>query len=355
MLEGFVPELGDKALHADLGSYLEKSGRLEELAAWIAGAAGFGDAVAGGARRAARLAKADLVTEMVGEFPELQGTVGRIYAELDGEEQAVADAVEGHYRPRGPGDALPEGPVSCALALAEKVDDLVGFFAVAGAPSGSADPFGLRRQALGLLRICFERHVRMDVFEALGRAAELLGDVVDDRTLCEVVEFVKERLYRLLVDEGFRYDLVRAALEARPWFRDLPDFRKRVESLALMSTKAWWPRLVEVVQRTENIYEGPPRDVNTDLFVESEEIALFVAIVETEIAFSGCRAAGDHLGAGRVFAEGLAEPLHDFFEHVLVNAEEPELRANRHAMLGRVHLMFSEQIARLTGAEAAGG
>ena len=347
-LEEFVPELADKELHRELGSYREKADRLAELSAFVAAAAWPSDDLEEKVRRASLLAKADLVTEMVGEFPELQGTVGRIYAELDGEDPAVALAVEDHYRPRGPGDALPREPVGFAVALAEKLDDLSSFFRAVGAPSGSSDPFGLRRQALGLIRITRHAGVSFSLREAL----ELAGGAVD-----EVLAYLGERLHQYWVDEGVRHDLVRAALG--PGFDDLADFHARLGSVVEVSEEAWWPDLVAVAERTTNILKGVevPAEVDRALLSEKEEHALHAAFVERGPEVGDLVREGRYAEAMKTFADAFGEPVHRFFEEVFVNVDDTAIRMNRLALLGRVNSLIAP-VADLSdvdrGTEAGG-
>jgi len=346
-LEEMVPELGDKALHRELGSYLEKVGRLEDLSAWLAeknGLAGECEAVV----RAARLAKADLVTEMVGEFPELQGTIGRIYALRDGESPQVATAVEDHYQPRGQSGWLPRGRVAQVVAAAEKLDNLVAFFSVGGPPSGSSDPFGLRRQALGLLRLAAEGEIQIPLAAAIRRAIRVLG-VEDAGALeAEVLGFVRDRLYRATLDEGRRYDLVRAALGAG--FDDVRDFHLRVRALHAVAGEDWWPRLVEVVERTGNILQGAARadTVETGLLEDGDERELHDALLKSAPGIEALIAAQEYAGAARAFSDAFSDVVHAFFANVYVNVEDERVRANRMALLGRVNDLFAERVADLS-------
>ena len=346
-LEEMVPELGDKALHRELGSYLDKVGRLEELSGWLAeenGLAGECEAVA----RAARLAKADLVTEMVGEFPELQGTIGRIYALRDGESPEVATAIEDHYQPRGQGGWLPRGRVAQVVAAAEKLDNLVAFFSVGGPPTGSSDAFGLRRQALGLLRLAAEGEIRIPLAAAIRRAIRVLG-VEDAAALeAEVLGFVRDRLYRATLDEGRRYDLVRAALGAG--FDDVRDFHRRVHALHAVAGEDWWPRLVEVVERTGNILKGAARadTVEAGLLEDGDERELHDALLKSAPGIEALIAAQEYAGAARAFSDAFSDVVHAFFTNVYVNVEDERVRANRMALLGRVNDLFAERVADLS-------
>lgn len=353
-LEDRVDRLRDKALHRDLGSYLDKAERLASLVRRIAPGLGLG-AAADDAARAARLAKADLVTEMVGEFPELQGTMGRIYARLDGEADAVAEAIEDHYRPRGPEDALPRGDAAVLLSIAEKLDNLAAFFRVSGAPTGSSDPFGLRRTAIGLLRISAEKDVPLPLGASVEAAVALVGADDPAKLRDEILAYLRERLYQALTDEGRRYDLVRAALAAG--FDIVPDLRRRVATLEALAAEPFWPGLVEVVERTHNITRGAevPAEIDPALLADDEEKALHAVLVERGPAVQTLLDAGDYDAAARAFADAFAGPVHAFFEKVFVNVDDAKLRANRMALLGRVNGLFAARVADLARVEKGSG
>ncbi len=342
-----LPELAEKELHEGLGSYRDKAERLERLAGWLAEAAGWpGEAAA--ARRAALLAKADLVTEMVGEFPELEGTMGRIYAERDGELPEVAAAVEDHYRPRGPGDALPRGRVGVLVSLAEKLDNLAGFFLAAGPPSGAADPHGLRRQALGLIRVVQGGGVRIDLGAALREAAREVGAPDPERLGGRVREFVGERLYHACLEEGYRLDLVRAVLA--PGFDDLLSFRARLEAVTEASGKPWWPDLVTLVERAANILRGADAGdvVDPDLVEEPAERTLHEALLRHGPDIEDLVRRGEYVAAAERLVTELSAAVHRFFAEVFVNVEDPARRANRLALLRRVDDLFGRSVADLS-------
>ena len=216
-LESRLPKLAERLFYAKLGTMADKAERVRALARHIAQITG---ADVGQAERAARLAKADLSTEMVGEFPELQGVVGRYYAENDGEVAAVANAIAEHYAPQGPGDRCPTAPVSVTVALADKFDALVGFFAIDEKPTGSKDPFALRRAALGVIRLVLENGLRLplrQLFVAAHRTFALPLAIDADQTALALLEFFADRLKVHLREQGVRHDLVSAvfALGAR--------------------------------------------------------------------------------------------------------------------------------------------
>jgi glycyl-tRNA synthetase beta chain len=350
-LEERLPALADKAVHRDLGSYAAKAERLRDLAGWLGGELGLDEAEMARAARAALLCKADLLTQMVGEFPELQGVIGRHYALLDGEEPEVAEAIEDHYRPRGPTDALPRGKVATVLSLAEKLDNLAGFFRVAGAPTGSADPFGLRRQALGLLRVCVEKDASFPLVEALRRAAVFHG--APPGLPEAVLDFIRDRFYHAAVEEGFRYDLVRATLGAG--LDDVPACRRRLLAVREMSALEWWPRVVTLVERTANILRGqsPAESVDEALLAEPAEKALFAALTRAGPEVSRLAGEQRYAEAGSLYAVALSDLVQEFFARVFVNVEDAALRGNRLALLARIHRLFASRVADLSLVESA--
>ncbi|HIC92941.1 MAG TPA: glycine--tRNA ligase subunit beta, partial [Anaerolineae bacterium] len=214
-LEDYLPRLDTLIFQERLGSMLDKVGRLERLVPRLGEMLGLSDEEMAVARRAARLCKADLVTQMVVEFTSLQGVMGREYALLSGEEPAVAEAIFEHYLPRFAGDRLPEGRPGIVVGLADRLDSLCGLFAAGLVPTGSADPYGLRRAALGVVQVLIGREISLDLREALAEAAKLLPVAADEEVLREVLAFVEGRLRVLLLEEGFRHDVVDAVLAER--------------------------------------------------------------------------------------------------------------------------------------------
>jgi glycyl-tRNA synthetase beta chain len=333
-----------------LGTLFQRAGRLRALAGRFARAVGDA-AAAETAERAAGLCKADLVTDMVREIPELQGVIGREYAlRFDREGADVARAIEEHYQPRGSGDPLPESAAGTALALAERFDHLAGGFLKGFVPTGSKDPFGVRRAALGALRILEERRLRLPVREAVEAALEGYRGVKEAPAgmADQVLEFLRERLNAALRDEGKRHDLVEAAL-ASSW-ADVPDLLARLEALEVLAGRAGWERLVIAVERTHNITKGAGEtgEVREDLLKEPEEKELWAALREAEPRIAGLFRAGKYMEGGEAYAGQLGDPLHRFFDKVFVNVEDQALRANRMALLRRANRLFSSAVADLS-------
>jgi glycyl-tRNA synthetase beta chain len=318
-LEERVAQLAKVVYHNKLGSQLDRVKRIQALAAQIAERL---KADAQAAQRAAWLSKADLLSGMVGEFPELQGTMGRYYALHDGEPRAVADAIEAHYRPRFAGDQLPEGPVACAVALADKLDALSGMFGIGQQPTGEKDPFGLRRAALGVIRILVERKLPLS-----------LHDLAPGP---EVRAFVLERFAGYLKDQGFstlqvesvlsqspaRLDLVPLQLEAVKAFQALPE----AESLAAANK-----RVANILRQAESKGESFGSAQRTEL-KEAAEISLFEALQKAAGSADPLFERGDYAGYLRTFAV-LKAPVDSFFDKVMVMAEQKALRQNRLALL----------------------
>ncbi|NMG43557.1 glycine--tRNA ligase subunit beta [Aromatoleum toluvorans] len=350
-LESRLPRLGPVVYHNKLGSQLERVERLERLASRIATRL-HGDATA--AARAARLAKADLVTDMVGEFPELQGIMGRYYALNDKEGEVVADAIQSHYQPRFAGDALPAGNVACAVALADKLDALVGFFGIGQLPTGDKDPFGLRRAALGVLRILIETPLPLDLAELVDDAAAGFkpGLLTAQGFEAQLLDFMFERLKNLLRDAGHTVDVIDAVLALRPTRMDLVPakldavrtFRALPEAEALAAANK---RIVNILKKVEG--ELPEPDVA--LLQEDAEKALFHRVVEVAPLVRSHMANEDYTDALCVLA-GLRAEVDTFFDDVMVMAEEPLTRQNRLALLRQLAGLMN-QVADLSRLSAA--
>jgi len=334
--------LANVTFHAKLGTQAERVRRLIDLARAIAPKVGADPTLAA---RAAELAKADLVTGMVGEFPELQGVMGRYYALHDGEDPAVADAVRDHYAPRGPNEAAPSAPVSIAVALADKLDQLVGFFAVGEKPTGSGDPYALRRAALGVIRILRENGFRIGLRDLLSAA--------DAKTADEVFAFFIERLSVQLRSEGARYDVLNAVFGATSDGAapdDINALLLRMAQVTALLENADGANLLAAYRRAANILrieerkDGPYTGaLDAALLTAAEEVALAqgVQAAESEIA---AYLREEHFEQAVAQLARLRAPLDAFFEKVTVNAQEPDYRRNRLRLLNRVRAIM-DQIA----------
>jgi glycyl-tRNA synthetase beta chain len=317
-LESRVPLLGKVVYHNKLGTQLERSQRVKLLAGQIARALA-SDALQ--TERAAELAKADLSTGMVGEFPELQGIMGRYYALHDGEPAAVADAIEAHYRPRFAGDALPEGNIACAVALADKLVSLKDLFGIGEKPTGEKDPYALRRAALGVVRILVEKNLALPIDSLAGP---------------DVVEFIYERFAGYLKDLGFSTLQVEAVLSQQP--RQLNLVPRQLEAVKAFQALPESESLAAANKRVANILRQAAAKgesfgaANRGALKDAQEIALFDALQKATAGASPLFERGDFAGYLKTFAV-LKAPVDAFFDKVMVMAEDPALRQNRLALL----------------------
>lgn len=343
-------KLGTVVYHNKLGSLGERAQRLSALARHIAGRLGADEAKTS---NAAVVCKADLLTDMVGEFPELQGIMGRYYALALGAAPEVAEAIEQHYRPRFAGDALPATNIGNSVALADKLDALAGFFGIGQIPTGDKDPFGLRRAALGVLRILMETPLPLDLAQLTDQAYEgfptgLLN--AEGRGL--LMDFMLERLRNLLRDGGHAADAVDAVLAPRPTRVDLvvpklqavAAFQQLPEAAALAAANK---RIVNILRKAE----GALPEADVALLVEDAEKALFHAIVEVAPVARSHFDNEDYTDALRALA-GLRSAVDRFFDEVMVMAEEPLIRQNRLALLNQLAGLMNQvaDISRLSAA-----
>ena len=336
-----------------LGSYHEKTDRLVALGTQLAHMVPGIPLLPGFVTQAAELAKVDLVSAMVTEFPELQGIMGREYALAQGaSSREVADAIGEQYLPRRADDPLPSTLAGAVLALADRLDTLASYFAIGLTPTGTADPYALRRAAVGVLRILIETTPRLpsSLRELLTLALEPFRDKASrpvDQVLSDLLDFFRDRLTNLLLDSGYPLELVRAVLAAG--CDDPPDVLARVEALRTLSAEPGWRDLVKAVERTHNItrdYTGS-LDVSEALFREPEEKRLYALYQEVAPRVGKLLAQGNYLDAARAFAQTFAQPLHVFFEKVFVNVEEEALRRNRLALLKNINATISATFADL--------
>jgi len=321
--------------HNKLGSLGDRVERLRFLARNIGPRIGADHALSD---RAAQLAKADLVTDMVGEFPELQGTMGRYYAIHDGEAQQVADAIAQHYWPRHAGDALPEAPVAQAVALADKLETLAGLFGIGALPTGDKDPFGLRRAAIGVLRILIEKRLNLPLPSLLGLSFQAFNSVVATKPVPEdVADFLYDRLRGHLREQGYTANQVEAVLVQRPSRIDLvPDqlaavkaFEALPESGALSAANK---RIVNILKKSGG---EAAAGIDVERLTDGAERDLWQSFEALTPAIEQHCTNGDYTSALKALAS--AKPAVDrFFDDVMVMADDEALRANRLALLNRV-------------------
>ncbi|MEL6964423.1 MAG: glycine--tRNA ligase subunit beta [Pseudomonadota bacterium] len=342
-LSDLVPKLSDIVFHAKLGSIGDKALRIEALAGWLATAIDGANDMA--AKRAARLAKADLVSGMVGEFPELQGLMGRYYAQKHGEPTDVSDAIGDHYMPQGPNDDCPSAPVSVAVALADKLDTLCGFFAIGEKPTGSKDPFALRRAALGVIRLVLENDVRLSLRQALSQALSGYDqhlNVEKDSVLNELLTFFGDRLKVHLKTSGVRHDLISAVFATGD--DDLVRVLARVDALGSFLASDDGANLLAGYRRASNIVrieekkDGTRLDGNVDdaLLEAAEERVLYDGLAAATFRIDRAVKEEDFTDAMSALAH-VRKPIDSFFERVIVNTDDTNIRRNRLNLLSNIH------------------
>lgn len=341
-LDLFLPKLAEMTFHAKLGTVLDKVKRLETLAATLAAYVPGADAKIAG--RAAHLAKADLVTGMVGEFPELQGIMGRYYALHQGEDASVATAIAEHYAPLGPSDRCPSAANSVVVSLADKLDTLVGFFAISEMPTGSKDPFALRRAALGVIRLIRENKLRLPLRKIFAAAGAGYGQRVAWSVKIEdaLLDFFADRLKVVLKEQGLRHDLITAVFALGDQ-DDITRLLARVEALGGLLATEDGVNLLAAYRRATNILRIEEKkdgrtytsEAKKELFSLAEESSLQSAL---EKASTGVKAAlpKEDYTSGMTALAGLRRPVDVFFDKVTVNAAEAALRENRLRLLAGI-------------------
>jgi len=331
-LEDRLPKFEQIVFHEKLGTQAERIARIERLAAEIAPLVG---ADVEKTKRAAKLAKADLLTEVVGEFPEVQGLMGKYYALAQGEDKNVAQAIEDHYKPQGPNDRVPNDPVAIAVALADKIDILTGFWAIDEKPTGSKDPFALRRAALGVIRLAVDNGIRLQLLDVFAKAAKLSNAT-------DLLSFFADRLKVQLRDQGARHDLVDAVF-ALGGQDDLLMVVRRVEALGKFLDADDGKNLLAGTKRASNIlaieekkdkraFDGTP---DAKLFVADEEKMLANAIDEVKREAGAAVAKEDFAAAMSAMAK-LRPAVDAFFDKVKVNDDDPQVRENRLKLLNEI-------------------
>jgi glycyl-tRNA synthetase beta chain len=331
-----VAGLDKVVYHNKLGSQGERVARVRAIAQAIGQQLG-GAALAAQADQAAELAKTDLVTDMVGEFPELQGIMGRYYALNDGLAHEVADAIEDHYKPRFAGDELPRSPVGLAVALADKLETLVGMFGIGNLPTGDKDPFALRRHALGVVRMLADKALPLNMDALVQDASRVFGDKITDASPA-LLDFIYERLSGSLREQDFSAQEVDAVLALRP--QQLGEVSRRLTAVRAFATLPEAPALAAANKRIANILKKAPEvdaHVSALLLKEPAEIALHSAMGRVLPEAHKQFEAGDYTASLQTLA-ALRAPVDAFFDGVMVNAEEMDLRLNRQGLLKSLHV-----------------
>ncbi len=338
-LESRVASLARVVYHNQLGTQGERVERVRAIARAIAQQIGDVE-LARHADQAAQLAKADLVTDMVGEFPELQGTMGRYYAQADGLPAEVADAIEDHYKPRFAGDTLPRGDAGVVVALADKLETLVGMFGIGNLPTGDRDPFALRRHALGVIRMLVEKELPLDLETLLHSALPAFGEKIQDPA-GPLADFIYDRLAGSLREQGYSAQEVDAVLALRP--QRLALVAKQLAAVRAFAALPEAPALAAANKRVTNILKKAgdvDAHVNPDLLREQAEKDLYAALQRFVPEADALFAAGDYTGSLQTLAV-LRAPVDAFFDDVMVNAEELDLRLNRQGLLQSLHVAMN--------------
>lgn len=361
-----IPALTKVVYHNKLGTQGERTQRVCAIASAIGRQLG-GEDLARQADQAALLAKADLLTDMVGEFPELQGIMGRYYALHDGLSADIADAIEDHYKPRFAGDSLPRGNVGTVVALADKLETLVGLFGIGQIPTGDKDPFALRRHALGVIRMLAEGDLALELNEVLEVARAAYGSLVltsgiepsqapkgshgkgsigtpfDGNVSSLVADFIYDRLAGSLREQGYSAQEVDAVVSQRP--QRLGDIPKRLAAVRAFAALPEAEALAAANKRVGNILKkvegGVAAKIDSALLQEAAEVALAQALAEVKPAAESAFAKGDYAASLQSLA-ALKAPVDTFFNDVMVNAEDPALRANRLGLLATLHLAMNQ-------------
>ncbi|MDP0172939.1 glycine--tRNA ligase subunit beta [Glaesserella parasuis] len=338
-LEDQLPRLETVLFQQQLGTLRDKTARIEQLAGEIAKQIGADETKA---KRAGLLSKCDLMTNMVFEFTDTQGVMGMHYARHDGEDEEVAVALNEQYMPRFAGDELPKSLVASSVALADKFDTLTGIFGIGQAPKGSADPFALRRAALGALRIIVEKNLPLDLSDLVATSAKLFGDkLTNSNVVEEVVDFMLGRFRAWYQDEGIAVDVIQAVLTRRP--TRPADFDARVRAVSHFRTLDSAEALAAANKRVSNILAKVEGEISSEidrtLLVETEEKALVEQIITLQAELAPLFEKGEYQTALDRLA-GLREVVDNFFDKVMVNAEDPKLRQNRQAILNNLRNLF---------------
>ncbi len=340
----FVDKLKGVLFQANLGTIFEKTERIQKLSGFLAEANDTLD-LKEQISRAAWLCKADLVSQVVIEFPKLQGTMGRVYATKSGEDPAVAVAIEEHYRPTYSGGPLPETEAGALLAISDKMDSIIGFFSMGLIPTGASDPYALRRQAIGILQIMLDRDLSVSLSDIIEKSLSLysLNENIDTKKIGEkVTRFLRDRISHMLSDQGFQKDVISAVTCVT--IDRVPDVLKRVQALEELKNAPDFDPLAIAFKRAVNIIKKAEdfdkRPVDTALFEDPCESALYNACDQVRKKVDICLANGDFNQALMDIAT-LRDSVDVFFDGVMVMAEDPDIRNNRLALLSGIAALFA--------------
>jgi len=332
-LEDFVPGLEKVMYHEKIGNMKEKVARLQSLAVFIGDKTSFSQPEK--LERAAYLCKADLLSAMVYEFPELQGIMGCYYALKSGEDQEIAAAILEHYMPRFAEDRLPESETGLVLALAEKIDNLTGCFAIGIKPSGSQDPYALRRQALGIVNIILDKGIKLDLKEAIAYAYKSFSGVAkeleESQVINELLEFIFLRLRGVLLERGFSYDLIDAVLAKKSG--DIKDIVKRAEAVDDIRQEPWFADFMVVFNRSNNLSKKwSSQDIAAEFLIEASEKKLYSKFLQVKNEVEDLIRKEEYRQAASLIAD-LRTEVDEFFDAVMVMVEDEKIRSSRLGLL----------------------
>jgi len=346
-----LKDLEGVVFHEDMGSYMDRGKRIGNLAIFIAETLGFDPDRLELVKRASSLCKADLLTEMVGEFPKLQGIMGREYALMQGEDEEVARSIAEHYLPKYADDVLPGTEIGIVLSLADKFDLIAGCFAAGLIPTGSQDPYGLRRQSQGIIRILEAKDLCISLKAVFEKSLSLFTNVClggnSSKIYEQIIDFFKDRINNIYTEKGYRYDIVESVMKSG--FDNISDLLCRLEVITKISKTTIWQDLVAVVERTFNIGKNCTihGDVNQNLLEEEEERKLWAVYEKEKENLLKYVKPRKYEELSLAYSEVFAKPVHDFFEKVFVNVEDEQIKNNRLLLVKKVNELYVENIANL--------
>ncbi len=344
-----VKDLESLVFHEDIGSYLNREERIGEVAHFIAEMLNFSPDKLELVKLASSLCKTDLLTEMVGEFPKLQGIMGREYALAQGEDEEVARSIAEHYLPRYADDVLPETEIGTVLSLADKFDIIASCFSAGLIPTGSQDPYALRRQAQGIIRILEAKELDVSLKKMFEKSLSSLTDISPEsgKVYGQIMDFFKDRVYNIYLERGYRYDIVESVMKSG--FDNISDFVCRLEVVTRIAETPIWQNLVEVVERTFNIGKNCTiqGEVNEELLKEEEERALWAVYKKENEGLLQYVPQGKYEELSIAYNDAFAKPVHNFFDKVFVNVEDEKIKNNRLLLVKKVNEIYVENIANL--------
>ena len=347
-----IPQLKDLIFHKDLGNMFEKIKRLQELCSFICKELKLKDILEKDIKRAAELSKIDLVTRMVGEFPSLQGTMGKEYALKSGEKSEVSLAIEEHYLPRNVDSDVPKSLAGAVLAVSDRVDNITGFLGMGAQISGSFDPFAIRRNTQGLVQIIKKHSLRLNMDDLIQKSIDLYSDklsVSGKELKNKVITYIKERI-EFLIGSVKPIELKKAALSVSKL--DVSDAFRRIKLLSSIANERYFLEAAKVVERTSNILKGAKKEtvgkVNEKIFEEDLERKVWKIYLDKKNTIQDLINKEEYKEATKQYGQAFFRTLHDFFDNVLVNIEDRSLRLNRLAIMKAINILYTEEVADLS-------